>query len=104
MSTMVGSGVWAPAGGVTVGSAGDGEGIDVAVSGVGGRSCVDVGTGVGGGGPGVAVGGCQVGVTNIASAGRSEPSATKAQRKLDSSSVTKRRFSCIQMECSGQQR
>lgn len=96
MSTMVGSGVSAPAGGVTDGCVGNGDGVGVAVSGVG--------TGVGGGGPGVAIGGCQVGVINVASAGRPEPSATKAQRKQDSSSVTKRRFSWIQMECTEQQR
>lgn len=103
MSTTVGSGVGVPAGGVMAGCVGDSDGVGVTVGGVGGSTCVGVGTGVGGGGPGVAMGGCPVGVTNTASAGRPDPSATKAQRKLDPS-VTKRRFSCIQMECSGQQR
>jgi hypothetical protein len=104
MSTTVGSGVGAPAAdGVMAGCVRDGNGACVAMNGVGGGTCVGVGAGVGSGGPGVVVDGCQVGVTYAASAGRPDPSATKAQPKLDSS-VTKRRFSCIQMECSGQQR
>jgi hypothetical protein len=104
MSTTVGKGVDAPVGGVIDGCVGDGDSTCVAMNGVSGDTCVGVGTGVGSGGPAVAVGGCQVGVTNVAFAGRPESSLTKAQRELDSSSVTKRRFSCIQMECSGQQR
>jgi hypothetical protein len=103
MSTVVGSGVGAPAGDVTDSCVGDGDAC-VAVSGVGGGTCVGVGAGVGGGGPGVSGGGCQIGVTNVASAGRPDPSATKAQREPCPSSVTKRCFSCIQMECTLQQR
>ena len=100
MSITVGSGLGVLAGGVTVGCVG----VGVAVGGVGGGTCGGVGTGVGGGGPGVAVGGCQVGVTNTASAGKPDPSATKAQREPCPSNTTNKLSSWIQMECTLQQR
>jgi hypothetical protein len=90
MSITVGNGL-----GVTVGGGGDGDGVGVAVSGVG------VGTGVGDGGPEVAG---QVGVTNTASAGKPDPSATKAQQEPCPSNTTNKLSSWTQRECTLQQR
>ena len=97
MSTTVGSGGCVLAGGHAAGFRADGDGVN-------GDADVGVGAGVGGGGPGVAVGGGPVGVTNRASAGRPEPSATKAQRAPCSSNTTNRLSSWIQRECTLQQR